>query len=54
MGNDNYASDGIMKVAVDAVVFTVVKGALNVLLITRKYLPFKGKAADLPEAPLSI
>jgi len=45
MGNDNYASDGIMKVAVDAVVFTVVKGALNVLLITRKYLPFKGKAA---------
>lgn len=45
MGNDNYASDGIMKVAVDAVVFTVVKGALNILLITRKYPPFKGKAA---------
>jgi 8-oxo-dGTP diphosphatase len=35
----------MMKVAVDAVVFTVMKNKLHVLLITRKYTPFKGKCA---------
>jgi 8-oxo-dGTP diphosphatase len=34
-----------MKVAVDAVVFSIIKGDLNILLITRKYPPFKGQCA---------
>ena len=37
--------DGYMQVAVDAVVFTIKHDQLQILLIKRKYDPFKGKYA---------
>lgn len=37
--------EGLMQVAVDAVVFTVINDELNLLLIRRKNKPFQGKCA---------
>jgi len=41
----DYEKEGIMRVAVDAVVFTIKNDQLKVLLIRRKYEPFKDKYA---------
>ena len=38
---------GLMQVAVDAVLFTILNNDLNILLIKRKNDPFKGKYALL-------
>lgn len=37
--------EGLMQVAVDAAVFTIINGELNLLLIKRKNKPFQGKCA---------
>lgn len=41
----DFSKLGLMKVAVDAVVFTVLHGDLKILLIRRKYPPFKNQYA---------
>ena len=43
--NQKQKNRGFMQVAVDAVVFTIVDNDLKILLIRRKYPPFKGKYA---------